>query len=211
MLPTIDQTKQWIPDILAKQPLWVLYVLSAFGILCAIYNLIRWEKDHRKKRILPKTLCFAVLCLCTLSLLSGLQITKTALVHGAQHPFTESIVNLWNGIDRSPEESKPPEDLSGCILLYYRFGCSDCEAVYPELSKKVNGQKNIYWICTRSEIGTILRKEYPVSRVPAGAYIRTDHTGLILPLYQTTANGTLLHEQNLELLLRAQENKIRKE
>ena len=60
----------------------------------------------------------------------------------------------------------------GDILIYYRWGCKDCEAVYLDIAHNVRKQERVFYIETNSENGQELLKDYPVTRVPAIVLIK---------------------------------------
>lgn len=96
-------------------------------------------------------------------------------------------------IKNSPIEDTIPDDLDGSIIIYYRFGCTDCEAIYTDLSKSISGKNNIYWVSTESKQGKELIKTYPVNSVPSGIYIYSDkqngNSYVQKPLYKTSENA----------------------
>lgn len=121
---------------------------------------------------------------------------QTAKSHGL---YTNDITltQLIDGLRNTPKEDTLPDDIAGSIILYYRFGCPDCEAVYPDLKTVVENHPDnrIYWVSSKSEQGRTLLETYPVEEVPAGIYIRQDNYGGGLtytqkPLFKTDENGT---------------------
>ena len=47
------------------------------------------------------------------------------------------------------------------MLIFFRFGCSDCEAVYQDLSLALQNKPDIYWVSTMSNQGQDLLSKYP--------------------------------------------------
>lgn len=142
-------------------------------------------------------------CIC--AVYGTVQYSK-AQKHGL---YTNDITfsELVQGVNNSPEESTLPDDLSGAVIIYYKFGCSDCEAIYKDLSAAVSGHSDIYWVSTRSEQGKKLLETYPTEEVPAGIYIRQDNYNDTIPftsklLFTTDEDGnTVLDKQAIERLL----------
>lgn len=100
---------------------------------------------------------------------------KTAISHGLTSDMEKmSMSELKDLINNSPKESKLPDNIEGAIIIYYRFDCPDCKAIYNDLSQAVADNSNIYWISSRSETGKALLDKYPVDEVPTGIYIRHD-------------------------------------
>jgi hypothetical protein len=140
------------------------------------------------------------------SIYDQLYTYQTAKQHGYQDGLTVNAESLWRGIHKSPEESKLPEnpdELKQSLIIYYRFGCRDCEAHYQAIKTAVQPYTNVYWISSRSEQGKKLRETYPVEAVPTGVYITKDGTGLTYVLYTQLQNQTRLNEDELQSMLKA--------
>ena len=80
---------------------------------------------------------------------------------------------VWNPADVQAIQKSPIADKSssldqqGNILIYYRFGCGDCEAVYDSLKEATAGKADIYWVASRQSAGQELLQKYAVPEVPA--------------------------------------------
>lgn len=159
-----------------------------------------------------KVICFLILDIALAIMIITLIITtkyKTAVKHGA---YTDdmTVKTMYDGIKYSPIESKLPDNLEGCIVLYYRFDCPDCHAVYNDLSAAVKDKDSIYWVSTRSEQGKALLAQYPVNEVPSGIYFRKNTYSDALTytkkvLYTTdSSENTVLYKDNLNRLLELQ-------
>lgn len=138
-------------------------------------------------------------------LISGIQTVCIAASHGM---YQDNL--SWNKITKNirttPNEDNLPKDLTDCIILYYRFGCSDCEAVYPAMSAFFEDYEDVYWVSTRSDQGEKLRETYPVSHVPTGIYITDSGTGVYRTLYFDSTDEILFDETHAEELLQLYEN-----
>lgn len=135
-------------------------------------------------------------------------ITKTAVEHGLTSDVEKMSMNeLKDLINNSPKESKLPDNIEGAIIIYYRFDCPDCSAIYNDLANAVANNSNIYWISSRSEAGKSLLEKYPVDEVPTGIYIRHDtYNGNVTftkyELFTTDENGnTILDTSAIDRLL----------
>lgn len=82
------------------------------------------------------------------------------------------IPQMFNSIKLSPSEDTLPENLDDSIIIYYRFGCKDCEAIYDDISRFTDQMDNTYYVCIDSEQGKKLLKEFPVEEVPSAIYVR---------------------------------------
>ena len=187
--------------------IFIGFIILLAGIL-AIYF-------YKKKKIKPIAILFAAVSILSAAML----ITIAGMMFiGQNHGmYTKDITvpELIKGITNSPKEDELPEDITGAVILYYRFGCPDCEAIYPDLKSKIDesgNNRNIYWVSTKSEQGLALLEQYPVAEVPTGIYIRVDdyNGGLSYtqkPLHTTDAEGnTILDEAAINRLLFLQED-----
>lgn len=145
------------------------------------------------------TLCI----ICSTIFLNSLYLNKIAKMHGYEPNNTMSIQKLFYNIEKLPMESKLPENnLKNKLIIYYKFGCGDCESIHNTLKAKLKEYNDIYIVYTRSKQGKKLRKTYPVEKVPSGLYIQSNGEAVTLPLYTTDTNGnSTLNEQNLNTLL----------
>ena len=151
-------------------------------------------------------ICFAISCI---SLLIYSSIFSTARKYGAygnfeqQNNLTEIQNNIKFGfIDQSKEL---PEDPKGSVIIFYKWGCIDCENIHDELLSKLTEYNlyKTYFVSSRSEKGKELLEQFPMDSVPSGIYIRYDtesngYQGYVLN------DGTKLNEYNLDTLLSVQ-------
>lgn len=100
-----------------------------------------------------------------------------ACVHGADPETLQrfGILRTVRAIQNSPIADRNGSlDQQGNILIYYRFGCGDCEAVYDSLKAATAGKEDIYWVASRQSVGRELLQKYAVQEVPAGVVILGD-------------------------------------
>lgn len=100
-----------------------------------------------------------------------------ACVHGADLESLQrfGILRTVRAIQNSPIADRNGSlDQQGNILIYYRFGCGDCEAVYDSLKEATAGKADIYWVASRQSAGQELLQKYAVPEVPAGVVILGD-------------------------------------
>lgn len=148
--------------------------------------------------IIATIICFACICF-----FQGIHLTKIAKLHGHESIKTMTIQNIYDNIEKLPIENKLPENLKNKLIIYYKFGCGDCESIHNELQEVLHEYKDVYIIYTRSKQGKELRKTYPVEKVPSGMYIQSDGTNVTLPLYSENADKEpVLDRQNLDTLLK---------
>ncbi len=100
-----------------------------------------------------------------------------ACMHGADPESLQrfGILRTVQAIQKSPIADKSSSlDQQGNILIYYIFGCGDCEAVYDSLKEATAGKADIYWVASRQSVGQELLQKYAVPEVPAGVVILGD-------------------------------------
>lgn len=112
-----------------------------------------------------------------------------------------TVTETVDYISKTPIESKIPDDLSNKLVVYYRFDCPDCHAVYDDL-KNATQNYDIVWISTRSKNGKELRKKYPVEYVPTGIAFNADKQYISFTLYKSENGKIILDSDNLDLLLK---------
>lgn len=116
--------------------------------------------------------------LAVVLLISLFPISVTARNHGmTEESFsTMPITSVIHSIANSPSQDSIDVDnvAGGTIIMYYKFGCEDCEAVYKDLKAAVENVNDVYWISTQTENGKALLEKYPVTEVPSGIYVRNN-------------------------------------
>lgn len=116
--------------------------------------------------------------LAAVLLISLIPISISAKRHGMtdENFSSMSIISVIHSISNSPVEDNIDVDniSGGTIIIYYKFGCKDCEAIYKDLKTAINDIDDVYWISTKSETGEALLEKYPVTEVPSGIYIRNN-------------------------------------
>lgn len=182
-------------------------ILITLLMILSFTDVINAAKNGKTKifkiRILLYLCFILIIGFIAAYLSSNYQIAKK---HGLT-TMQISYNKMMTGIENTPIEDKLPENLKGKIILYYKFGCKDCEAIYKDLHAATKDNKNIYWVSTQSKQGEKLRKDYPTDVVPSGVYIRQDdYDGSVAfthkTLYTEDENGkTILDETSLNRLL----------
>lgn len=170
------------------------------GIICLSLVLITYIIGKIKRAL---TIALIALIL----LLSGNQTAELkaeAELRGADVKATLS--EILNSLEDTPKEDILPEDLSGSIVIFYRFGCPDCKAIYPELKDRLSDIPDVYYVLSRSEQGEKLRESYPISSVPVAIYFSTNGTSHYTYELDKQKEGiTVLNTENLERLLALKE------
>lgn len=165
------------------------------------------EQHPSKPKLLPgfilQVIAAFIIIMGTVYAVIGLQTIVTAKTHG-MYQSNMSWNDMLQSIEYSPREDKLPSDideLTNDIILYYKFGCEDCEAIYQELQDTFSNVENLYWVSTRSEQGQSLLKTYPTPQVPAGVYVTDNGTAVIKQMYKKTDSEITLNNINVNTLL----------
>ena len=103
-------------------------------------------------------------------------------------------------LDIKRDDLKP-----GDIVIFYRYGCKDCEGIYNELVDMTdNVESNIYWVASRTENGKELVKQFNIVTVPSAVVIiqnedwnKNAYVRYVLYEEQKT-NETVLNEINID-------------
>ena len=147
----------------------IILTLIAVGII--LYN-----KKHPDKEKMPKLpAVLGCIALIPILLLAFIQANLVGANHkGLQYVNWKSMTleQIHKTAKITPTASKTPEDLTGSIVILYKFGCPDCEAIYPDLQKKLQGKDNVYFVPSGSDLGQKLVKKGKIQEVPTGVYIR---------------------------------------
>ena len=155
-----------------------------------------------KKTLTIQIILGTILILSLLYFAEGIDTVYVAKKHGL-YQDTLSWEKMLEYNESTPEESKLPEkesDLTTSIILFYRYSCPDCDAVYPKERIAASKIKNIYWVSTRSEQGKKLLEKYPIKEVPAGVYITKNGDGVIQYL-DSKSKSNRFSQENFDKLL----------
>ena len=108
-------------------------------------------------------------------------LNKQALDRGAYDDIqkTQTLDELKESIDKGFIESKDiPDDVSGKIVIVFKYGCKDCNAIHDTLMDylKKNNIEDVYFVSSRSEAGKRILYPYEdkskciIDRVPSIIY-----------------------------------------
>lgn len=108
--------------------------------------------------------------------------------------------NAHGFIDQSDEV---PEDTKGCMLIFFKWGCPDCNNIHDQLVEKMKDyeQYKLYFVSTRSDRGKQLVDQYAIDWTPSMTYVYYEDGR-----YQTRIlnDGTELNEHNLDVMFSVQ-------
>ena len=178
-----------------------LAIITTVFVIGGIIYTVCCFKHREHIGIIPMcaSCTFTLICICTV--IYTITIFSTAQTHG-MYTSDMTISETKSSIEKSPVEDTLPEDINGSIVIYYRFGCTDCEAIYTDLSKTISDKDNIYWVSTESDQGKKLMDAYPIDSVPSGIYIynnkQNSNTYVQKPLYKTSENASVTFFETTE-------------
>lgn len=179
----------------------MLMLLSSTVLL--FYCVAEQKIFYRNKIIL--SIFFVIVLIGSASgLIDLMQIKEEAVAKGLYTTNNITIQKIIDNTELAHTEDKLPEnydDLKGKLVMYYRFGCPDCNAIYPEWNEMTKNRKDVYWVSTRSEQGKKLLEKYPIHEVPAGIYIKKDGSYVAYVLYSKTTGEITFLKDDMQTLL----------
>ena len=139
-------------------------------------GLIAYIKEHPDNRKLSKFIAVFRVAAAIPAILLIIIFANIAAAYtkGMQYINWNNMTlkQITETASRTPAASKTPDDLSGAIIILYKFGCPDCEGIYPELKTELQGRNNVYFVPSGSKLGQKLIKTSGILEVPTGVYIR---------------------------------------
>lgn len=149
-------------------------------------------------------ICFTITAMTCL-------VTLLAICHEANVrtiPYgTLSIGDLPEKIQMTLKEDQLPEDITNHIIVFYKYGCPDCESIHRSLTTLKKNKDDLLFIASNSEQGEKLRETLPVTDVPCGFYIHSDGSYTNATLYIVDENGSRFDQNAMNRLLQLQAEK----
>lgn len=183
-------------------PYLAFSMLAAIIAILAIFAIGVSEKplpvDSAKRRLRAKLAVTGVAVICLAWSAYATDTVLTAIRHGA-YDTDMGIVEMRRRIPLTPEETpvQDESELSDCLLVYFRFGCPDCEAVHADLSKTLDDAERVYYISTRSRQGAALMERFPVDEVPCVVYVYPDGASFAKSVpYRRDASGHAVFDES---------------
>ena len=182
----------------------VVIALLAIALLCCLglgISIIictiqakKPETNTEKNRLAFNVRNYVLLGLFTIIIFLITTLIISYVIASSHGLYTTDLTlnQLYTGIQNTPVEDELPNDITGTIIIFYKFGCTDCDAIYEDLSAYIDGKSDIYWVSSRSEQGKTLLTTYPVESVPTAIYIHVnsdDNAYTKKALHYTDENG----------------------
>lgn len=156
-------------------------VLSAIALIGAIIILIyilyaiKRKPPKSKKKLIIIALIVAIIGISTPSYM--LPPIISGMSKGMNHVEWQqlSLAQIKDINASTPNADTLPNNRKGCIVILYKYGCPDCEAIYDELTKYIAINKaSVYFIPSGSPEGKKLVETGKITNVPTAIYIRNE-------------------------------------
>lgn len=170
-----------------------------------IIQINRQIKSTKHINLLRYVMYFIV-CISGIIGFASIDLFTTAYEHGYREYTKYTIDEIIHSVQNSPKEDILPDDLENITVIYYRFGCNDCNQLYNQLSAYFQNLSDVYWVATRSKQGQELRETFPVENVPTAIFITNENTAVNFEITtKSTVNDKTiisLNTENIQELLK---------
>ncbi len=192
------------------------------GVCAALFILLWWNRKRKKESTQHLFLILEGACLiCTLYF--GISAGHTVyelrkkgmpVIDAIDYPVKEMKLALAQTMDQTPDLSR--ENLNHKVVILYRFGCSSCEKIYPELSeiKMRYPSDRVVFLSSRSPLGRTVVEEAHILNVPAVLVVDTsdtEHTMRVLyhaELLYPDGNEKVFNKQAFQIALQEAEKQF---
>lgn len=146
----------------------LIVVLLIFVLLIGICIFVAFEA------LVYKMLVIGAEVLCSILLVASVWMLFNGIVRGV-HPESGMTVKefitdtLSSPIDDSTTVSDMLDNSSmpdGTIIVFYRADCEDCHNTLSSYIKTLDDSDKVYFVCTRSDVGSKLKVSADVQYVP---------------------------------------------
>lgn len=101
-----------------------------------------------------------------------------------------------------PKTEDLPDDLSGCIIVFYRDSCPNCKATMDQIRTALKGTNDVFFLDSRSKTGREIRNRYPIHEVPSAIYVHnTDDNYTMYVLYKKTEDGVVTDFEAIDRII----------
>lgn len=142
----------------------LLFVLSLVLIMyyCSKGCNSHWKKTVSIVFFLLSTLLFSCTCiLAEVGMQHGIPLLND---YSVEEMVEYSIVSPLDDSDYVKDKIDSG-DFHGKVI-FYRADCEDCHELLPDKIEKYNNSQDVFFVSTRSEKGSILKKDAGVKSVP---------------------------------------------
>lgn len=150
-------------------------VITVLAIVVAVALSRRKARDLKRRRIV-RNACAVVAAIGCIALAS----LGVVYAQGTAHGMTgddwrgRSIGEVISLNATTPENQSLPDDATGSVVILYKYGCPDCEAIYGELASAIDeaGIEDVYYVASSSPDGRELVENGSINYVPTVVYLR---------------------------------------
>lgn len=143
---------------------------------------------HAKKVTIVTNAGLALLVACGIALFALYQT-------GASRGMTSddwkqmTIPQIIETNSNTPKTQTLPDTKNGTIVILYKYGCEDCESIYPELEKTLGEleAKNVYYVASSTPDGNEIVENGDIESVPTVVYLR----------HESLANGATMNHVSI--------------
>lgn len=177
----LDHIEVWHAVLLSSVTL-ILFVLMSFTSLYSMHHKRRRTNLRLRAQGLEplppaRSLPFAAYLSMSLAIICATALVMVLAMYGmgvkrGASPLDMTLPKLARIMRSTPAEDDLPTSLDGCIVIFYRPGCPECEAIYPYVRQFAECNNDVYFVSTRSKTGEHLREQVPIEEVPVGVYFK---------------------------------------
>ena len=169
-------------------------------LLCIILPVLNTKSEFFQNifyKLFPAAILVAFLSLASIAIISG----RGGTIDDINKP--NAIQTLMTHFD-FPFESQPQK---GDIVVLYRYSCSDCQRLIPEIQQyaKKNGIK-ITYVTVGSEQGKEIVAHAYVKEVPTAVYLGTQPTDPVYTTMQLMHTDGTLDTHTLDVMQQLKQN-----
>ncbi len=155
--------------------------VAVFGLTCVVVWTFAGRKDAEHIRT-TQLICRASAGVTVGAVVCSLMLgcvwayatfaKSMASTYWTDHSLTEVVTHAQS----VPTSAETVE--AGDLVILYKFGCSDCDAVYDD-ANALAAEKGVTlkWVSTDTELGRELAEKHGIDWTPTGVYMLNDKIG----------------------------------
>lgn len=128
---------------------------------------------HAKKAAIAANTGLALLVICGIALFA---LYQTGASRGMTFDNWKqmTVPQIIETNSNTPKTQSLPDKKNGTIVILYKYGCEDCEAIYSKLEKTLDEleAKDVYYIASSTPDGKKMVEDGNIEFVPTAVYLR---------------------------------------
>jgi len=169
-------------------------------LLCIILPVLNTKSEFFQNifyKLFPAAILVAFLSLSSIAIISG----RGGTIEDINKP--NAVQTMITHFD-FPFESVPEK---GDIVVLYRYSCSDCQRLIPEIQQYANKNGiNIAYVTIGSNAGKEIVEHAVVKEVPTAVYLGTQPNGPIYTTMQLMHTDGTLDTHTLDVMQQLKQN-----